>query len=160
MQLIIWKVTARLCCVPLFRLELLLALSLQGAHLPTLSCSTSPTPGRQRAACRTYSLVPLMQLEAVHFKKERPVSFINRLHNYEGIQRTKLKTVRGKMYSLDYIQYIICFLFFVYKCKLCISSFVITIKYMVNITRTELKKVSTHTLQGGKAPIANVRNTI
>lgn len=91
-----------------------------------------------------------MQLEEVHFKKERPVSFIKRLHNYEGIQRTKLKTVRGKMYSLDYIQYIICFLFFVYKCKLCISSFVITIKYMVNITRIELRKVSTHTLRGEK----------
>lgn len=45
------------------------------------------------------------------------------LQHYEGVQRTILKTKGllwgGGVYYLDYIQYIICFLFFVYDCKLC-----------------------------------------
>lgn len=62
----------------------------------------------------------------------------------------------GEEYCLDYIQYIICFLFFVYDCKLCISSFVITIKYMLCITRTELTKVSIYTHLVEKKPLQTI----
>lgn len=60
------RISAVLFSVPL-RLELLQARSLRGVRPPTLSCSAALTSGRQGAACRTYSLVPVMQLEAVHF---------------------------------------------------------------------------------------------
>lgn len=66
-----------------------------------------------------------MQLEAVHLKKKSLFFFFKkkRLQHYEGEQRTILKTkgllFREEMYCLDYIQYIICFLFFVNDCKLC-----------------------------------------
>lgn len=56
-------------------------------------------------------LFPSCKQRQYIFKKERPDSFINRLHNYEGIQRTILKTVRGKLYCLDYIQ---CYMLFIF----------------------------------------------
>ena len=94
----------------------------RGVRPPTPSCSTAPGPRHQRAACSTYSTHLFRHAIRGSTKKKDLRFFLfyyffheKSLQHYEGVQRTILKTnglLWEKVYCLDYIQYIICFLFF------------------------------------------------
>lgn len=98
--------------------------SLQGVHPPTPSCSTTPGPHHQRAACSTYSTHLFSHaISGSTFLKKRLAFFHKKVYNtmkeYKGLYWRLRDCYKGKICCLDYIQYIICFLFFVYDCKLC-----------------------------------------